>query len=129
MFFTSECLVLSEYMEAIVPLIYGIFVFAVAHTPGAEYHSDLNGVTRANVTEITSSIFAYALMEFSSFIVFALIKKTTCGVSALYQLAFVLETQTLFVQSTLMLWILMTLSYRVEHFGKFKWCLRYNSMN
>ncbi|KAE8974449.1 hypothetical protein PR002_g25911 [Phytophthora rubi] len=54
------------------------------------------------------------------------VKKLACGISALYQLTFVLETQALFVQSTLIVWLLETLTYRVVHFGcdfsfKFEW--------
>ncbi|KAE8966146.1 hypothetical protein PF005_g28973 [Phytophthora fragariae] len=129
MLFTSECLVLSEYMEAIVPLIYGIFVLVVAHIPSAEYHTDLVGVTQDNIAEVVSRIFAYTLLEFASFVVFAVTKKLACGISALYQLAFVLETQALFVQSSLMMWLLVTLTYRVVHFGcdfsfKFEWAGR-----
>ncbi|KAG3114861.1 hypothetical protein PI124_g17016 [Phytophthora idaei] len=68
----------------------------------------------------------YASMEFGSFVVLVMLKKRTCGIDALYQLVFVLETQTLFVQSTLMMWILLTLTYRVVHFGcdfsfQFEW--------
>ncbi|GMF17147.1 unnamed protein product [Phytophthora fragariaefolia] len=115
--FTSECLVLSEYMEAIVPIIYGAFVLAGAQRSDAKYHTDLVGVTQDELTVVVSKIFGYALMEVGSLIVFSLIKSRSSGISALYQLAFVLETQTLFVQSTLLLWILMTLPYRVMHFG------------
>ncbi|KAF1778406.1 hypothetical protein GQ600_4277 [Phytophthora cactorum] len=111
--FTSECLVLTEYMEVIVPTVYGIFVLTMVYLPSAKYHTELAGVNGDNVTNVVSRIFAYALMEFGSFVVLVMLKKRTCGINALYQLAFVLETQTLFVQSTLMMWILLTLTYRV----------------
>ncbi|ETI32484.1 hypothetical protein F442_20481 [Phytophthora nicotianae P10297] len=124
--FTSECLVLSEYMEVIVPTVYGIFVLVMIRLPSAQYHTELTGVNCDNVISVVSRIFAYALMEFGSFIILAVLKRKTCGIKALYQLAFVLETQTLFVQSTLMMWILLTLTYRVVHFGcdftfRFEW--------
>ncbi|POM71424.1 Hypothetical protein PHPALM_12015 [Phytophthora palmivora] len=117
--FTSECLVLSEYMEVIVPTVYGLFVWTMVHLPSAEYHAELAGVNNDNVADIVSRIFAYAMMEFGSFVVLVVVKKRSCGINALYQLAFVLETQTLFVQSTLMMWILLTLTYRVVHFAHY----------
>ncbi|GMF17149.1 unnamed protein product [Phytophthora fragariaefolia] len=95
--FTSECLIVSD----------------------AQFHTDLSGLTPTSTTEAISRVFGYALLEFASFVLLVLIKKRLCGISALYQLAFVLETQMLFVQSTLMLWILMTLTYRIVHFGTF----------
>ncbi|KAG2833467.1 hypothetical protein PC116_g9110 [Phytophthora cactorum] len=98
----------------------------MVYLPSAKYHTELAGVNGDNVTNVVSRIFAYALMEFGSFVVLVMLKKRTCGINALYQLAFVLETQTLFVQSTLMMWILLTLTYRVVHFGcdfsfQFEW--------
>ncbi|KAL3661987.1 hypothetical protein V7S43_012794 [Phytophthora oleae] len=124
--FTSECLTLSEYMEVIVPTVYGIFVLAMMHLPSAEYHTELQGINDGNITDVASRIFSYALMEFGSFAILVVLKNRLCGINTLYQLAFVLETQTLFVQSTLMMWILLTLTYRIEHFGcdfsfKFEW--------
>ncbi|ETK88265.1 hypothetical protein L915_07467 [Phytophthora nicotianae] len=40
-----------------------------------------------------------------------------CGMRALYQLAFVLETQMSLVQGKLMFWMLITLCFRLVHFG------------
>ncbi|KAG7387121.1 hypothetical protein PHYPSEUDO_014641 [Phytophthora pseudosyringae] len=124
--FTSECLALSEYMEVIVPTLYGIFVLVMVHLPSAQYHTELAAVNSNNVSDVVARIFAYTLMEFGSFIVLAVIKQKYCGINVLYQLAFVIETQVLFVQSTLMMWILMILTYRVVHFGcdfsfQFEW--------
>ncbi|EEY56743.1 uncharacterized protein PITG_10235 [Phytophthora infestans T30-4] len=90
----------------------------MVHSPNAQYHTDLASVTRDNVDGIVSRIFVYVLMELVSFVVLAVITQRNCGINALYQLAFVLETQMLVVQSTLVMWILMTLTYRVTHFGK-----------
>eukprot|EP00644_Phytophthora_capsici_P012073 jgi/Phyca11/106643/e_gw1.12.471.1 len=91
------------------------------HLPSAEYHSELKGINSENITDVVSRIFAYALMEFGSFVILVVFNNRLCGINTLYQLAFVLETQTLFVQSTLMMWILLTLTFRIEHFGKFVW--------
>ncbi|KAG2833466.1 hypothetical protein JG687_00009441 [Phytophthora cactorum] len=89
----------------------------MVNLPSAQYHTNLANVTRENVGGIVSRIFVYVFMELASFVVLAVITQRNCGINALYQLAFVLETQMLFVQSTLMMWILMTLTYRVTHFG------------
>ncbi|KUF87884.1 hypothetical protein AM588_10003446 [Phytophthora nicotianae] len=116
--FTTECLILSEYLEIFVPAVYGVFVLAMVNFSNVHYHTELIGVTRENVGGIVSRIFLYVSMELASFVVLAVITQRNCGVNALYQLAFVLETQMLFVQSMLTMWILMTLTYRVTHFGK-----------
>ncbi|GMF26375.1 unnamed protein product [Phytophthora lilii] len=116
--FTSECLVLTEYVEIIIPSIYGLFILVMVHLPSAKYHSEMEGVTLETVGGMVSRIFVYALLELFSFTVLAIITKRNCGIHVLYQLAFVLETEMAFVPSKLVLWILFTLTYRVTHFGK-----------
>ncbi|GMF09888.1 unnamed protein product [Phytophthora lilii] len=116
--FTSECLVLSEWMEIAVPVVYGTFVLAMTFFPSAQYHTELAGISRDNIVDVASRIYLYALMELGSLMILAVVAKKTCRISVLHQLAFVMEAQMPFVQSTLVLWILMTLTYRVVHFGR-----------
>ncbi|POM70985.1 hypothetical protein PHPALM_12511 [Phytophthora palmivora] len=110
--FTSECHVLTEYMETIIPVLYGSFIVLVVHLPSAQYHTDLSGVTLENVGATVHSIFLYALLEFVSFTMFVW---RNGRLRAL--LAFVLETQMALVQVRLLTWVLITLSFRVVHFG------------
>ncbi|KAG7383985.1 Haloacid dehalogenase-like hydrolase domain-containing protein 3 [Phytophthora pseudosyringae] len=42
--FTSECLVLSEYLEAFVSVLYANYVVAMVRLPSAKYHSELAGI-------------------------------------------------------------------------------------
>jgi len=115
--FTAECLVLTEYLETIIPILYGLFLLVMIHLPSALYHLEMVGLTSANVGGTLQSVFVYGLLEFLSFVVLAVILHRNCGIQALYHLAFVLETQTAPVQSKLILWTIMTLTYRVVHFG------------
>ncbi|KAL3667585.1 hypothetical protein V7S43_007139 [Phytophthora oleae] len=124
--FTSECLLLTEYLESIIPLLYGSFIFLVVNLPSAPYHTDLIGLNHENVGGTLLNVYVYALLEFASFLMLALLMMRNCRMQALYHLAFVLETQMLLVQVKLMTWVLMTLSFRVVHFGadfsfKFAW--------
>ncbi|KAG7388226.1 hypothetical protein PHYPSEUDO_012884 [Phytophthora pseudosyringae] len=116
--FTSECLILTEYLESVIPILYGSFILLVVHLPSAQYHIDLVGVTRDNVGETIGSVFIYALLELISFVTLAVLMLRNCRVHALYHLAFVLETQMLLVQVKLTTWVLMAFSFRVVHFGK-----------
>ncbi|EGZ19514.1 hypothetical protein PHYSODRAFT_489142 [Phytophthora sojae] len=117
--FTSECLVLAEYVEFVVPLLYAVFVLTMVHLPSAQYHSEMAGVTVDNVGRAVSGILAYAMLESASFILLVAITRRHCGIRALYQLAFVLETQWSLVLSKIVLWMLFTLAFRIVHFGKF----------
>ncbi|KAG1695028.1 hypothetical protein DVH05_020958 [Phytophthora capsici] len=117
LFFTSEILILTEYLEIIVPLLYGTFVLAMVHLPSAQYHTEMAGVTRENVHSTVSRMFIYALLELFSFLLLVTIVKRKCCIDALYQLAFVLETHSQVILSRLIVWMIFTLAYRVVHFG------------
>ncbi|POM62617.1 hypothetical protein PHPALM_28203 [Phytophthora palmivora] len=115
--FTSECLLLTEYLESIIPLFYGNYILLVVNLPNAQYHVDVVGISRANVGGTLVNVYIYALLEFASFVTLTLLMMRNCRLQALYHLAFVLETQMLLVQVKLMTWVLMTLSFRVVHFA------------
>jgi hypothetical protein len=117
MLFTLECLVLTEYLEAIVPVLYGCYVKVLVYLPSAKYHIELEGTTVENVDSRVQSVFVYAAMEFLSLAELLVIFYKNCGMRALYQLAFVLEAQMKLVQSMLVIWTLITLCFRVVHFG------------
>ncbi|KAG1704701.1 hypothetical protein DVH05_005630 [Phytophthora capsici] len=114
--FTSEILILTEYLEVIVPLIYSTFILAMVHLPSAQYHTEMAGVTHENVHSTVSRMFMYALLELFSFLLLVWIVKRNCCIDAVYQLAFVLETHSQAILSKLILWKVLTLAYRVAHF-------------
>lgn len=116
--FTSECHVLTEYLESIIPVLYGCFVLMIVRLPNAKYHLDIEGITRENATATVHSVFVLAVLELLSFIVLAVVMQRNCGVKAFYHLAFVLETQTMLIQDKLITWALLTMGFRVVHFGK-----------
>eukprot|EP00644_Phytophthora_capsici_P001817 jgi/Phyca11/107949/e_gw1.14.527.1 len=117
MLFTSECLVLSEYLEFVIPILYGNYTVMMANLPNAQYHSEMHGITSENVSQKLRGIFIYGALEFISFVILAVILHRNCGIQALYQLAFVLETQMSLVQGSLVLWMTSIFAYRVVHFG------------
>ncbi|KAG7398027.1 hypothetical protein PHYBOEH_011859 [Phytophthora boehmeriae] len=115
--FTAECLVLTEYLEAAIPILYGSFLVMMVHFPSAQFHQEMEGVTRHNVIGMVQIMLTYAVLELVSLVVLAVIMQRTCGIRALHHLAFVLETQAPLVQSKLIMWTVVTLSFRVAHFG------------
>ncbi|KAL3667600.1 hypothetical protein V7S43_007154 [Phytophthora oleae] len=115
--FTAECHVLSEYLESVVPILYATYIMVMVHLPSARYHSEMTGLTRDNVNDKVKAVFAYAVLEFLSFVVMAVIMHRNCGMKVLYHLAFVLETHMPLVQDKLITWTLLTLASRVVHFG------------
>ncbi|KAG7383975.1 hypothetical protein PHYPSEUDO_003144 [Phytophthora pseudosyringae] len=115
--FTSECIILTEYLEFVIPMLYGTFMVVAVHLPSAKYHTELEGITQENVGGTVKSLFVYSLLELTSFVVVLSMMHRNCGMNGLYQLAFVLETQMPFIQGKQLIWILMTLAFRIVHFG------------
>ncbi|KUF78189.1 hypothetical protein AM587_10005784 [Phytophthora nicotianae] len=115
--FTMECLVLATYLEAVIPLFYAIYILVIVRLPNARYHTELVGITLDNVGTTVLPVFVFALLQIVSIVLLVILIKRNCGMRALYQLAFVLETQMSLVQGKLMFWMLITLCFRLVHFG------------
>jgi hypothetical protein len=115
--YTTECLVLTAYLEAFIPTFYCMYMLLMVHFPNAKYHTELENVTRQNVNYTVTVVALFGLLQVVSFGLLGLLLRRKCGMNALYQLAFVLETQTALVQGKLMIWVLVTLACRVVHFG------------
>ncbi|KAL3667588.1 hypothetical protein V7S43_007142 [Phytophthora oleae] len=115
--FTTECLILAEYLESIMPFLYAIFVLVMVKLPNAQYHSELEGIDVSNVNIRVRSVFIYGSLELLSMVALVVILAQRGGFKVLHQLAFALETQRSLVQGKLLLWMLMVMGFRVVHFG------------
>lgn len=60
----------------------------------------------------------YSVLEWISFLIFAALLKRKTSISPIYQLAFVLESQWILVQSKLMVWVLFMVQSSLDHYGK-----------
>ncbi|KAE9356124.1 hypothetical protein PF008_g3757 [Phytophthora fragariae] len=115
--FMTECLILTEYLESFTPALYCTFLLVMVRLPSAKYHTELDGITQDNVMHTLLSVFYYGLLELVSFLLLVYVIRRTIGMQALYHLAFVLETQTSLIQNKLIVWMLLTLTCRVVHYG------------
>ncbi|KAG7392176.1 hypothetical protein PHYPSEUDO_001899 [Phytophthora pseudosyringae] len=115
--FTIECLVVTAYLEAVIPFFYTAYMLVMVHLPSAPYHTEMNGVTRENVGSTVRPVFVFGLLQAASFWMLVAVVKRNCGMQALYHLAFVLEAQGSMIQGKLMIWMVITLCFRVVHFG------------
>ncbi|OWZ19038.1 Ubiquitin-specific protease [Phytophthora megakarya] len=115
--FTTECMILTEYLESFIPCFYAGFLCLMIRLPSAQYHTELAGLTTENVQDTVQIVFLYGMLECFSFVALILVLRRTIGTHALYHLAFVLETQTALIQSKLIVWMLLTLTCRVIHYA------------
>ncbi|OWZ02928.1 hypothetical protein PHMEG_00025426 [Phytophthora megakarya] len=115
--FTIECLVVTAYLEAIVPFFYTLYMLVMVYLPSAPYHTEMNGVTHENVGYTVLPVFIFGLLQVVSFFMLVAVIKRDCGVQVMYQLTFVLEAQRSMIQGKLIIWMVITLCFRVVHFG------------
>ncbi|GMF16651.1 unnamed protein product [Phytophthora fragariaefolia] len=115
--FTTESLVVTSYLETIIPIIYATYIMAMAHLPNAHFHSEMQGVTQANAVSTILPLLVFGLLQIVSFVLLVAVVKRNCGMELFCQLAFVLETHMWSIMSKLMVWMMITLCFRVVHFG------------
>jgi hypothetical protein len=116
--FTLECLVIAEYLEAVIPMVYGVYLLLIVRLPAAHYHGELDAIDGVSLGGKLGMVFLYGLLELASFALFAMVLHRNCRLNALYHLAFVLETHTAVVQTKLIVWMVALAGLQVPHFGK-----------
>ncbi|KAG3244812.1 hypothetical protein PI124_g10422 [Phytophthora idaei] len=92
--YITEYLVLVEYTEAVLLMVYALYSMIAFHLPNCTYNQSLVNLSKHE-----------------------LITNRVLGISPVHQLGFVLETQATMVQSKLMLWFVYVLQVPLEHVG------------
>ncbi|TMW58454.1 hypothetical protein Poli38472_010013 [Pythium oligandrum] len=118
MLFTTEFVILIEFTEVIVPTMYSIFLTAMSQLTNRAYYPQLAPHDQQHLVAIASRVFLYSALESLSFAFITILLKRKLSLSALHQLAFVLETQWVLVQSKLILWTFFVIESSIFHFGQ-----------
>lgn len=123
MLFQCEYLILVEYIESTVPLLYAIYNTAIYYLPNAKYYPQMAHITDDVITSTTLYLFGYAFVETISFLAFNFALQKRFGFSPLYLLAFVLEKQMQQLQGRLFVWVVYILPFTLKHYGESLACL------
>ncbi|KAG7394296.1 hypothetical protein PHYBOEH_005408 [Phytophthora boehmeriae] len=129
--FLTEFLLLIEFTEVLIPVLYSLYVLILYHWPNRRFYPQLASLTDAELRSIVGSILTYGVLELGSLVLLVLVLYRTAFRYPLQQLAFVLEREFLMVQPKLVLWVILTLQSTLPHLGadytfQFKW-LHHNS--
>jgi hypothetical protein len=121
--FHCEYVILSEHIECALPLVYAGYLAGLFQLPAVANYPFTRSLTRAKMTSTLVQLLVYGSLEILSFIGLELMLKKRLGYSPLYQLAFVLETHAVFVQSLLFIWIPFIVQLTFDHGGEkqFAW--------
>ncbi|KAG6611652.1 uncharacterized protein IUM83_13671 [Phytophthora cinnamomi] len=114
--FHSEYLLMAEYIECALPLLYAAYLAVLFHLPSAQYYPYTAFSSHKLVTNVTN-IVIFGAVEYAGFVGLLFLLKREFGVSPLYQLAFVLETQARSLQGHLFVWTIFILHMPLTHYG------------
>lgn len=66
--FFWECIVLVEYIECVISLMYATHMSVAIHSPNAKYHLNAKGLTHSGLTGAMGNVILYSALEFLSFV-------------------------------------------------------------
>ncbi|POM66326.1 Hypothetical protein PHPALM_17827 [Phytophthora palmivora] len=115
--FYCEYVIMSEYIECILPLVYAGYLSGLYRLPTAAYYPFTRSLTPTKMRSTLIQLIMYGSLEFWSFVGLHVLLKKRLGYSPVYQLAFVLETHVIIVQSLLFIWIIFIVQLTLVHAG------------
>ncbi|KAG7392334.1 hypothetical protein PHYPSEUDO_000742 [Phytophthora pseudosyringae] len=115
--FRCEYIALAEYVECAVPMLFGIYLSVLRHLPSRYYYPQTRDMVPGQLKATLTNLCMYVALELASFVLMHATVRRKVGLSALYQLAFVLETQATQLQSRLFVWIIFILQFTLQHYG------------
>ncbi|POM63579.1 Hypothetical protein PHPALM_20999 [Phytophthora palmivora] len=115
--FHCEYVVMAEFIEFAIPMLYTIYLTILYRLPTAAYYPHTRSLTPEKFANTQVNLMMYASVELASFIGLNFLLKRKFGFSPVYQLAFVLETQVAILQGHYFLWISWILQITLEHNG------------
>ncbi|KAE9185400.1 hypothetical protein PF001_g23697 [Phytophthora fragariae] len=129
--YITECVVLVNYVEVVIPLIFSAYLFAMYHLPNRAYYELMATMDDHRLRDALANVLLYAALQFASLLVLNVVLWQRLQISAFHQLAFVLEKQWNQVQNRMILWVFYNVQASLQHFGsdytfEFLW-LRTNS--
>ncbi|KAJ0394852.1 hypothetical protein ATCC90586_004651 [Pythium insidiosum] len=115
--FQSEFIALAEYVECVVPVVYAVYLLALAQLPNLQYYPRRAEIARTDLSGVLLNFGGYAALESASLLVLHAVMRRRFGLSLLHQLAFVVETHRTIVQANLTVWILVLIQFTLVHLG------------
>lgn len=112
-----ESVLLVEYFKPAVPLLFGIVLGILYHWSNSKYYPGMTEMSTTKFHSTILSILAYSALEFVSLIYPYAVLKWRFQISALHQLAYVLEKQWPVVQGVFLMWVILVLSFTLAHYG------------
>jgi hypothetical protein len=115
--FHCEFMVLSEYIECAIPLLYAVYLPILRSLPNVVYYGHVHALSTDDLRHAEVDILVYWLFQLGSLVVIVLWLRRQFGLSVLHVLAFVLDEQVIYVQANMVLQIMVALHFTLVHLG------------
>ncbi|GAB9473672.1 hypothetical protein Gpo141_00010821 [Globisporangium polare] len=112
-----ERLLLVEYVESAIPLLYAAYLAILSQLPNAKYYPGISKMSPETLDRVIMSILVYGSLELLSLLYVHAILRWKFRISPLHQLAFALENEWLIIQGMLVAWVVVILQFTLVHYG------------
>jgi hypothetical protein len=110
-------MVLAEYIECAIPLLYAVYLPILHSLPNAAYYGHVRGLSVDGLRLAELNILVFSMLRLGSLVAVMLWLRCRFGLSILHVLAFVLEEQVVYVQTNVIFQIMVALQFTLAHLG------------
>ncbi|KAF1775508.1 hypothetical protein GQ600_27253 [Phytophthora cactorum] len=114
--YMAEFLLLLNYVEVVIPLVFSIYMVTTYQLPNREYYAQLHGMTQSELMQTLENVMFYCVQIVSLLLLVSILKRKL-GLSPMHQLAFVLEKQYSGVQTRLVFWVIYNAQASLQHYA------------
>ncbi|TYZ66580.1 hypothetical protein PybrP1_001680 [[Pythium] brassicae (nom. inval.)] len=112
-----ELVLLVEFVEAAIPLLYATYLAILYHLPNARYYPETASMDSAQLHKAIAQIVTYGALELLSLVFVHLMLNRRFKLSPLHQLAFVLESERALILGAFVAWGVIVFSFTLTHLG------------
>ncbi|KAG6614990.1 uncharacterized protein IUM83_08796 [Phytophthora cinnamomi] len=98
-------------------MLFGVYPSILYQLPVHKFYPHTRALEAGQLEGMLTNIAIYATLEVLSFIGMHVALKRKFNLTALFQLAFVLETHVVQLQSRMFVWIVFILQFTLAHYG------------
>ncbi|KAL3661568.1 hypothetical protein V7S43_013328 [Phytophthora oleae] len=115
--YITEFMLLINYVEVIVPIIFSANLIVMYHLPNRIYYSQIDNMDDEKLRSTIGNVMLYCFLQLVSLVVLFIVLWQKLRISAVCQLAFVLERQGEQIQTKLVFWVFYNVQATLEHFA------------
>ncbi|KAG6961009.1 hypothetical protein JG688_00009320 [Phytophthora aleatoria] len=115
--YLTEFLVLIYYVGVFIPLIFSIYMVVMYHLPNRIYYAQLASLSKDELYDALTNVMFNCSLKLVALILLCSLLKYKLRLSAIHQLAFVLEKQWISVQTKAICWVYYNVQCFLQHQG------------